>query len=633
MSDDFISYKAEDRRRIQPLVQALQADGYSVWWDEHIGTGDEWRQTIEKQLDSARCVIVIWSKGSVGPEGHFVRDEASRALRRHVYVPVLIDGVEPPLGFGESQATSLKGWRGDRTDNRYRAVLEAAKRIAGSGSGAEIVASRQKPGMSRRTVVAGGAAATVAIAGAGAWTLLKPSSAGATGSIAVLPFANLSGDPGQAYFSDGIAEEIRGALGRIGGLKVVGRTSSEAVRNDDAETVAKKLDVANILTGSVRQSPSTIRISAELIDGRTGLDKWSQDYDRAPGDAIKIQTDIAEHVADALSAALGRAARAAVTVGGTTDATAQDFFLKAKAQLRADDSERSLLAVLAMLDSATASDPKFADAYALKASALTDLNGYYTQQGSFEPGYIKAAAVAHHAISLSPNLAAGHLALANILLAQLNVAAAATEFAEGHRLSGTNIDDMLSYGGFLAILGRTEEAIRIAKHAEASDPFSPATYVDEGRGQLRAGRFALAESAFRKALDLAPNRLLNRSLLVATLIEMGKTEEAVAEINKLPVDYLFRLLSEAIVAARTGDRAASNAALRQAEKLNGDAAHFQYAEIYAQQGETDRAFAALDRAWAFRDPGLAFIKADRWVDPLRSDPRFAALLAKMNFPA
>ena len=133
MSDVFISYKAEDRRRIQPLVQALQADGYSVWWDEHIGTGDEWRQTIEKQLDSARCVIVIWSKGSVGPEGHFVRDEASRAQRRHVYVPVLIDAVEPPLGFGESQATSLKGWKGDRSDRRYEAVLAAVKRIAGSG--------------------------------------------------------------------------------------------------------------------------------------------------------------------------------------------------------------------------------------------------------------------------------------------------------------------------------------------------------------------------------------------------------------------------------------------------------------------------------------------------------------------
>ena len=121
MSDVFISYKAEDRKRIQPLVQALQADGYSVWWDEHIGTGDEWRQTIEKQLDSAKCVLVVWSKRSVGPDGNFVRDEAARAQKRHVYVPVLIDSVNPPLGFGESQAASLRGWKGDRSARRRRA--------------------------------------------------------------------------------------------------------------------------------------------------------------------------------------------------------------------------------------------------------------------------------------------------------------------------------------------------------------------------------------------------------------------------------------------------------------------------------------------------------------------------------
>ncbi len=118
MTDVFISYKAEDRRRVQPLVQALQADGLSVWWDEHIGAGDAWRETIEKQLDTARCVLVAWSKRSVGPEGRFVRDEASRAQLRGVYVPVLIDPVKPPLGFGESQATSLRGWRGDPSDPR-----------------------------------------------------------------------------------------------------------------------------------------------------------------------------------------------------------------------------------------------------------------------------------------------------------------------------------------------------------------------------------------------------------------------------------------------------------------------------------------------------------------------------------
>src|SRR5256885_11702111 len=131
MADVFISYKAEDRRRVQPLVQALQSDGLSVWWDEHIGTGDEWRQTIEQQLDSALCVIVIWSKSSIGPEGHFVRDEASRAQRRHVYVPGLIDAVEPPLGFGERQAASLRGWHGDRSAARYQGVLSAGFRVAG----------------------------------------------------------------------------------------------------------------------------------------------------------------------------------------------------------------------------------------------------------------------------------------------------------------------------------------------------------------------------------------------------------------------------------------------------------------------------------------------------------------------
>src|SRR4029453_15477303 len=142
----------------------------------------------------------------------------------------------------------------------------------------------------------GGAVTAVAAAGGGGWALLKSSSVHASShSIAGLPFPNPSGDPAQAYFSDGIAEEIRSALSRLGGLTVIGRTSSEAVRNDDAQSAAKKLRVANILTGSVRQSPSTIRINAELIDGRTGADRWSQAYDRDAGDAIRIQTDIASN--------------------------------------------------------------------------------------------------------------------------------------------------------------------------------------------------------------------------------------------------------------------------------------------------------------------------------------------------
>ena len=633
MADVFISYKAEDRRRIKPLVEALQANGFSVWWDVQIGGGATWRHAIETELNAAKCVIVAWSKHSVGPEGTFVQDEATRAQQRHVYVPVTIDKVHLPLGFGETQALPLTGWHSNRSDPRYEAVLAAVRRNVG---GKRRVALSQMPQrVDRRTAIAGGAVAAVAVATVGGWALLKSSSAGASSdSIAVLPFENLSGDPTQAYFSDGIAEEIRSALARITGLKVAGSTSSQAVRNDDAKTAATKLGVANILTGNVRQSASTIRIAAELIDGRTGLDKWSQNYDRNPGDAIKIQTDIAENVANALSSALGRAVRSAISVGGTSNAAAQKLYLKAKAQAYADDSENSLRTVIGLLDSAIALDPKFADAYARKAWALGDLNGYYTATGGhFEPGYTEAAAVARQAISLAPDLSAGHMALAYVRRSQLDMGAAAVEYERGHSLGGGDADDLLGYASFLWCLGKTDGAIDVVRQAQARDPLNPATYGAEARSQFDVGCFALAEAGYRKALALAPNRLLYRALFGASLMEMGKFDKAAAEFERLPPGNLFRLVGEAILFARQGNRAASDAALKHAQQVFGEDANYQYADIHAQRGEKDQAFAALDRAWTFRDPGLEIMKVDRWLDPLRSDPRFAVLLQKMNFPS
>ena len=136
MSDVFVSYKAEDRRRVKPLVEALEADGYSVWWDAQIGGGAQWRHMIEAELNAAKCVIVAWSKRSVGTEGTFVQDEATRAQERHVYIPILIDKVHLPLGFGEMQALPLSSWKGDRADPNYQAVRAAVTRVAGESEGA-----------------------------------------------------------------------------------------------------------------------------------------------------------------------------------------------------------------------------------------------------------------------------------------------------------------------------------------------------------------------------------------------------------------------------------------------------------------------------------------------------------------
>ena len=314
MSDVFVSYKAEDRPRVQPLVDALESDGLSVWWDARVGGGDAWRETIAEQLDSAPCVIVVWSKRSTAPEGRFVRDEAARAQRRGSYLPVTIDKVDPPLGFGEVQALPLSGWKGDCSDPRYRAVSECVHSIL-QREPAVASNARFKTRPSRRAVLAGGGVAAIAAA-TGGWLLLRPAKAKAH-TIAVLPFANLSGDASQNYFSDGMAEELRSALAAVGGLQVVARTSSEMLRNVDAITAARRLDVADVITGSVRRSPTTVRVSAQLVDGRSGLEQWSQSFDRPFGDVLAIQSDIAANVARALSVELGSTARAALSNRGT----------------------------------------------------------------------------------------------------------------------------------------------------------------------------------------------------------------------------------------------------------------------------------------------------------------------------
>jgi tetratricopeptide (TPR) repeat protein len=241
--------------------------------------------------------------------------------------------------------------------------------------------------------------------------------------------------------------------------------------------------------------------------------------------------------------------------------------------------------------------------------------------------------VARQAISLAPSLAAGHMALANVIFWQLNIGAAATEFERGHALAGGDVDDLLAYSSFVSTLDNQDEAIRIAREAQSRDPLNPMAFSSEARAQFSVGRFAQAEAGYRKAIALAPNRQLLRAFLGATLCEMGKFDDALGQFRQLPPDYLFRLVGESILFARQGNRAASDAALKRAQLVNGDSAHYQYADVYAQRGEIDEAFASLDRAWAFHDPGLAIMKRDIWLRPIKADPRYAAFLRKMNFPA
>jgi serine/threonine-protein kinase len=632
MSDVFVSYKAEDRRRVAPLVQALQANGFSVWWDAQIGGGDEWRRSIEQQLDAARCVLVVWSKRSTGPEGRFVRDEASRAMERSVYLPVRIDNVRLPLGFGETQALNLTGWRGSRDDGRYQAVLAAARAIAQGRPHDTYPPHHLDAGVTRRGVLAGGALATIAAAGVGGWFLLKPGSAKASESIAVLPFANLSGDPSQAYFSDGLAEELRTALARIPKLKVMARTSSEAVRNDDVKSAAQKLGVGNILTGSVRRSPSTIRISAQLVDGSSGLEHWSDAYDRAAGDALKIQTEIAQRVAEALSLQLAPTDRGLLTVGGTNNPKALDLYLQAIA-IEADGEKDSYKRSINLFDAAIQLDQRYAEAYAQKATAVAELAAAFPDTAEdFVAASAKSAALARQSIALEPKLAMGYAALGRTLEYGLDFRGALTQYRQAVAQPNPGSETLRSYGNFLGALGYLTEALKLANQAIAIDPLNPRTYAARSLALFYGRRFADAAETAHKVLQLSPKRAATLTVLGNSWTLLGKTTEARAAYSQVPADNIFRLTGEAILEARLGNRSSSDRSLARVLQLYGDTAAYQEAEVRAQRGELNEAFTSLNRAVAIRDPGLIYLTTDPFMDPIRGDARFKVLVDRLNFP-
>jgi serine/threonine-protein kinase len=627
LTDLFLSYKAEDRARVAPLVEALEADGYSVWWDADIAGGDDWRETICRYLDAARCVIVVWSKKSVGPGGHFVRDEATRALRRGVYLPVKIDSVEPPLGFGETQALNLRGWKGDRNRPEYRAVLGAIQTRLGDPARAT-AAEPPTPGIDRRLLLAGGAAVTLAAAGGG-WLILKPTSS-KEDSIAVMPFANLSGDPAQAYFSDGIAEELRSALSRVAGLTVIARTSSEAVRNDDAKDAARKLGVGNILAGSVRQSPATIRVSAQLVDGRTGIEKWSETYDRVPGDVIKIQTDIAENVASALAIAL---TGAAVVLGGTTNAAAQNLVLKAVAVANTGDRE-DLETAQSLLDGALEIDPNYAEAYVQKARVLSNYAGYFARAEEL-PGYrADASRNARRALEIAPDLASAHNALAEIHRVSLEFKHADREYRRAIALAPHDAATLRDSGRFASQLGRKAEALRLVDQAIALDRLNPASYTSRLWVLTANRQFAEAVDYARMIETRWPDYIswLEVAFCLIALNRLDEARQAAAKLERTGGSG-GRSVAEALINAREGRANEAERNLAIVRGLFGDAASYQYAQIYSVLGDKARALDELERAWDIRDSGLLWLKVDPTLDPLRNEPRFKALFNRLDFPS
>jgi serine/threonine-protein kinase len=450
--------------------------------------------------------------------------------------------------------------------------------------------------------------------------------ADASDSIAVLPFANLSADPEQAYFADGIAGEIRNTLTRVAGLKVAGSTSSDAVREDDTQTAAKKLGVANILTGNVRHTPSTIRVTAELIDGETGLTKWSQNYDSAPGDAIKIQTDIAGDVARALAVALSASDKEALAAGETSNMAAQTLVFQARNesyQLTVPALQQSLQ----LLEKAISLDPNYARAYAIKSFVANNLASRTARTAAeLASGRDQALQYAKDALSIAPDLPIARSALGFAYALKLQVSESLGEHKIALSLASGDPDVIRNYGYAMSIIGNPEEALRYVDEALALDPLNSGSHYAHVSVLFHARRY---EEAVRYSLKLkqdSPELFIRLPVLLGhSLLMLGRTKEVALAFGE-------NITGAALLAARGGNRELAFAKLADLKERDQEFRSVDSARIYAQLGDTDAAFEALNRAWDVRDSDLLYLKTDAYLDPLRGDSRYAALVKRLGLP-
>ncbi|WP_310469111.1 TIR domain-containing protein [Sphingomonas sp.] len=623
----FVSYAHPDAERANVLVAALREAGVTVWWDGLIEAGAGFAESIEAALEQADAVIVLWSKHSVGSD--WVRDEAARGRERKRLVPITLDGCQPPLGFRQYQTVDLSAWRGRKDAPPLPALLQRLAALAGQEAPLASTPVLAQP-HSRRALLAAGGVILVAGGGVAAWRsgLVDFGGGEDSASVAVIPFANLGGDPAQSYFSDGLSEQIRAELARNQRLRVLARTSSNTARGhrEDAITVARKLGVAFLLEGSVRRSGPVLRIAADLIDGKTGFSRWSNSFDRNIDSIFEVQSEIARTVTEALSLELGAAEPAP---GGTRDVAAYEAFLRGRDLFLNATDEPADRAALAQYDAAIAADPKFAMAHAGRARSLAAIAAEYAKAEQLKPLYADAIAAARRAVALAPGLAEANLALGYALFAgRLDVAAAKPFYDRAYAQGGGNADILLLYALYCSRAGRAGEARRAVAKAVQLDPLNPRAFRAEGSIAYAARDYPAALPPLARALQLKPDLAITHSYVGSALLMMGKAAEAKEAFAKEP-NVTFSLAGLAIAERRLGNAAAADAALARMRSELGDASLYQQAEVLAQWGNVDGALASLERAKAVGDSGLIYLATDPLLDPLRKQPRFAALQANL----
>lgn len=629
----FFSYSRTDQKFAMPLIRALEQQGFSVWWDGLLEGGDNFLPTTQAALEKADAVVVLWSKTSI--ESHWVRDEATVGRDRRRLVPLSMDGSMPPLGFRQFQVIDISKWHGKPNAAELRRLTSAISAVAGAGPALPPPASltRAGPAPDRRLLLMGGAALMAGGGGLAAWTFLRPTGTpDAINSVAVLPFRNLSGRSDQDYFAEGVAEELRTTLSLNRQLQVSGSASAAGFRGADADIrqIAKALGVSNLLMGSVRLGQDRVRIAARLVNGETGLDRWSQSFDRGMADVLAVQAEIATTVADALISTLARDANwRAARPGSTDNADAFDAFARGEALYKSSTSRADDVRALAALEKAIALDPDYAAAHAARARTLVAI-------ANQEPVMTRAATLrreaqvsARKAIALAPDMPEGHANLGFLLMSQLEIGAARSAYQRSFDLGLGNATILSAFAEFAGYVGEFEKGTAAIRRAEQLDPLNPGVFRNAGMLAFAARGYGAARTAFETALSLNPRiATVHRGLGDIALIS-GDIVEARRHYAIEP-SRLSHLRGLAIADARLSGQAAGEIHLAQMIEEFGVGCIYEQAEILTQWGRIDAALTALERALTLRDSGLIMARNNPLLDALRTQKRFHAVLGSIG---
>lgn len=629
----FFSYSRDDQARARPIIALIEAAGFPTWWDGLLEGGERFSSSTEAALDRARAVVVLWSKTSA--QSHWVHDEAARGRDRRVLVPLSLDGTPAPLGFGQFQVIDLAHARISASDPTIQRVIRAIAALHDQPASPPSRAVTALPAPNRRALIVGGAALAVGASGVLAWRGGLLGGAMPANSVAVLPFTNLSGDPAQRYFSDGLASEIRAQLSRIPLLETAGQTSSNQFRDIDGDVraIARKLRVAYLLHGNVQTSGNRLKVSTFLINGATGDNDWSDIYERQLADVFAVQSEIAGAVTRELSVVIDaeQTGKGRKQIGGTTSLAAFDAFLRGRDLFEAHIDEASERAALAKFEQAIALDPDYAAAYASRARSLALIANQFARADARRTLYNQAIADARRATQLAPDFAPGFAALGFAhFYGQLDAAAARAPFDRAYALAQSDVDVLSRYAVYCARTGRRTDAAAAIAKAAALDPLNSTMFKSAGNIRYAAGDYTRAIDAAQQALALSPDRSTLHGDIGNAWIMLGDLDQASAAFA-LEKNGLLALPGRAIVAHRRGQPGEAAAALAALIRDHGDNGLYQQAQVEAQGNDAERAFATLDKAYAARDSGLVYLLNDPFLEPLRGDARYKNLLRKLKF--